>query len=120
MKMAITAQGPEPGSLVDLRFGRARYFRIVDTETGQQTAVHNAEGADAVQGAGVRAGQTLARLGVQALITGHVGPKAWSALQAANIRVYAVEGGTVAQAAQAFMAGQLREVAQPDVRGHWA
>ena len=93
MKLAITAQGPEPDSPVDLRFGRARYFRIVDTETGQQTAVDNAKGVKAVQGAGISAAQTLARLGVQAVLTGHVGPKAWSALQAANIHVYSVERG---------------------------
>ncbi len=120
MKLAITAQGPDPSSLVDSHFGRARHFRIIDTETGQQMVVDNAEGVDAAQGAGIRAGQTLARLGVQVVITGHVGPKAWSALQAANIKAYAIEGGTTEQAAQTFMAGKLRELAQPDVRGHWA
>ena len=119
MKLAITTEGPDLNSPVDLRFGRARFFRIVDTETGQQTAVDNAAGVNAVQGAGVQAGQALARLGVQAVITGHVGPKAWSALQAANIQVYAVAGGTVEQAVQAFMAGKLGALSQPDVRGHW-
>ncbi len=119
MKLAITTQGPDLDSPVDLRFGRARFFRTVDTETGQQMAVDNAEGVNAVQGAGVQAGQSLARLGVQAVITGHVGPKAWSALQAANIQVYAVDGGTVEQAVQSFLAGQLRALSQPDVRGHW-
>ena len=92
----------------------------MDTDTGQQTAVDNTEGANAVQGAGVHAGQMLARLGVQAVVTGHVGPKAWSALQAARIGVYAVDGGTAEQATQAFLAHQLRELSQPDVRGHWA
>jgi predicted Fe-Mo cluster-binding NifX family protein len=119
MKLAITTQGPESNSPVDLRFGRARFFRIVDTETGQQTAVDNAEGMNAVQGAGVQAGQTLARLGVQALLTGHVGPKAWSAVQAANIQVYSVSAGTADQAVQDFKAGRLRALAQADVRGHW-
>ncbi len=119
MKLAITAQGPEPDSPVDLRFGRAPYFRIVDTETGQQTTVDNAKGVEAVQGAGISAAQTLTRLGVQAVLTGHVGPKAWSALQAAKIQVYVAGGGTAAQAAQAFMDRQLPELSQPDVRGHW-
>jgi predicted Fe-Mo cluster-binding NifX family protein len=119
MKLAITTEGPDLNSLVDLRFGRARYFRIVDLETGQQTTVDNAEGANAAQGAGIQASQTLARLGVQAVITGHVGPKAWSALQGAKIRVHAVDGGTAEQAVQAFLAGRLRAPSQPDVRGHW-
>jgi predicted Fe-Mo cluster-binding NifX family protein len=119
MKLAISTQGPEGNSPVDLRFGRARFFRIVDTETGQQTVVDNASGVNAVQGAGTQAVQTLARLGVQAVLTGHVGPKAWSALQAANIQAYAVGGGTAEQVVQAFMAGQLRAMSQADVQGHW-
>jgi len=112
MKLAISSQGSEPNSPVDLRFGRARFFRIVDTETGQQTAVDNASGVNAVQGAGTQAVQTLVRQGVQAVLTGHVGPKAWSALQAANVQVYVVDGGTAEQAIQAFLAGQLRAMAR--------
>jgi predicted Fe-Mo cluster-binding NifX family protein len=117
MKIAITTQGSEPNSPVDLRFGRTKIFRIVDTETGQQTAVDNAGGVNAVQGAGTQAAQTLARLGVQAVLTGHVGPKALSALQAANIQVYAVDGGTADQAAQAFLDGHLQRLSQVDAGG---
>jgi predicted Fe-Mo cluster-binding NifX family protein len=119
MKVAISTQGPDANSPVDLRFGRAQFFRVVDTETGQQTAVDNSTGVNAAQGAGIQAGQTLARLGVQALLTGHVGPKAWTTLQAANIRAYAITGGTVEEAMQAFVAGKLQPLAQSDVRGHW-
>ncbi|HRZ39285.1 MAG TPA: NifB/NifX family molybdenum-iron cluster-binding protein, partial [Candidatus Paceibacterota bacterium] len=45
MKLAISTQGPEPDSTLEPRFGRARYFRIVDTETGQQTVVDNGHAA---------------------------------------------------------------------------
>jgi predicted Fe-Mo cluster-binding NifX family protein len=51
---------------------------------------------------------------VQAVVTGHVGPKAWSALQASGIRVYTTAGGSVAQAAEAFRAGRLPELTQAD------
>lgn len=119
MKLAITSQGTEPNGPIDPRFGRARFFQIVDTETGQHTIVDNTAGANAAQGAAIQAAQTLARLGVQTVLTGHVGPKALSALQAANIQVYSVSGGTVEQAVQAFLAGQLRALNQADVRGHW-
>jgi predicted Fe-Mo cluster-binding NifX family protein len=119
MKLAITTQGTEPDSPVDLRFGRTKYFRVVDNETGQQTTVDNADGANAVQGAGIQAAQTLARLGVQAVLTGHVGPKAWSALEAAHIKIYTVDGGTAEQALQAYLAGRLRVALQADVQGHW-
>jgi len=120
MKLAITSQTPELTSPVDLRFGRAAFFLIVETETGQQTVVDNSEGVNAVQGAGTHGAQTLARLGVQAVITGHVGPKAWNALQAAKIRVYSVSTGSTEQAVQDYHAGRLRELTQSDVQGHWS
>lgn len=119
MKLAITTQGSEPNSPVDLHFGRAPFFRLVDTETGQQTTVDNADAVNAVQGGGTQAAQTLARLGVQAILTSHVGPKAWSALRAANIQVFAVSGGTVEQAIQSFLAGHLQRLSQVEVGGHW-
>ncbi|HNQ89360.1 MAG TPA: NifB/NifX family molybdenum-iron cluster-binding protein [Verrucomicrobiota bacterium] len=110
MKLAVSTQGPEPGSPVDTHFGRARFFRVLDTETGQQTVLDNADGAGVVQGAGPRAVQRLCRLGVQAVLTGHVGPKARTALEAATIEAYAVEGGTAEEAVRVFMAGQLRAI----------
>lgn len=120
MKFAVSTQGPDADSLVDPRFGRAHYFRVVDCENGQQTVVDNEAGINAVQGAGIGAVRTLANLGIQAVITGHVGPKAWTALQAAHIEVYGVSGETVDQAMKAFMAKQLTPLTHPNVQGHWS
>ena len=120
MKFAVTAQGPEAESLVDTRFGRARFFRVVDCENGLQTVVDNDAGSNAVQGAGIQAARTLANLGVQAVVTGHVGPKAWAALQAAHVQVYGVNGGTVEQAMKAFMAHTLVTLTDANVQEHWS
>ncbi len=114
MKIAITAQGPETTAPLDERFGRARYFHMQDIATGEASTIENSEGANAAHGAGTQAAQILARHGVQAVVTGHVGPKAWSALQASGIRVYTTAGGSVAQAAEAFRAGRLPELTQAD------
>jgi predicted Fe-Mo cluster-binding NifX family protein len=76
MKIAVSSQGQDATSLVDPRFGRAHYFRVVDCATGQQVVVDNEAGLNAAQRAGTQAVQTLASMGVQAVITGHVGPKA--------------------------------------------
>lgn len=119
MKFAVSSQGPETNAGVDPRFGRARCFRVVDPATGQQTVVDNSAGREAAQGAGIRAIQTLADLGVAAVVTGHVGPKAWAACQAAGIKVYACKEGTVDQAMRAFMTGQLEPMSGADVAGHW-
>jgi predicted Fe-Mo cluster-binding NifX family protein len=119
MKLAISIQGQDPNAPIDLHFGRACCFRIVDTETGQQTVLDNASAAQAAQGAGLQAVQALARLGVQAVLTGHVGPKAWNALQAAKIQVYPVGGGSLEQAVQSLLDGHLQPLSQVDVKGSW-
>ena len=119
IKFAVTAQGPEANDPVDPRFGRARFLRVVDAATGQQTVMDNSAGVNAAQGAGIQAAQSLVNLGVRAVVTRHVGPKAWTALEAAGIQVYGFKDGTVEQAMQAFMAGQLLPMAGADVSGHW-
>ncbi len=120
MKLVITAQGPGLDSPVDPRFGRARYFVLLDTETGEHAAHDNAQNLNAPQGAGIQAAQTVAGLGAQAVLTGNVGPKAYATLQAAGIQIYPGASGTVRQAADQLAAGQLQPAAKANVQGHWA
>jgi predicted Fe-Mo cluster-binding NifX family protein len=107
-------------SPLDPRFGRARYFIVVDTETGAFSAVDNSVNLNAAQGAGIQAGKRVVELGVDGLITGHVGPKAFSALQAGGIKIYTGASGSVADAIEQFKAGKLAAAASADVDGHWA
>jgi predicted Fe-Mo cluster-binding NifX family protein len=106
-------------SEVDPRFGRARQFAVVDTATGEIEVIDNAQGVGAVQGAGVHAAETASRLGADCLITGHCGPKAFRALQAAGVAVFTGAAGTVREALQQLEAGRLERAAGPDVMGHW-
>jgi len=120
MIYAVSAQGKEITALVDPRFGRARFFQIINSDGGEQTAIDNESGMNARQGAGIQTVQMLAKLGVQAVVTGHVGPKAWTALQAANIPVYGISGEcTVAEAMRAFGANELQPMTGATVAGHW-
>ena len=119
MKIAITSQGGELTSRVDPRFGRAGYFIVVDTETGEFTPADNSQNLNAAQGAGIQAGRNVVQLGVEAVITGHVGPKAFAALQAGGVKVYTGASGTVADAVEQFQAGELQQSAGADVEGHW-
>jgi predicted Fe-Mo cluster-binding NifX family protein len=107
MKIAVTAQGGTLTSDLDPRFGRAKWFIIVDTETGEHEAMDNSEGAGAPSGAGIASGQRIADSGAQAVITGHCGPNAERVLSAAGIRIIERTGGTVAEAMEAFERGQL-------------
>ncbi len=117
MKVIVTAEGPRVESPVDPRFGRAKYFVLVDTETGEHAAHDNAQNLNAAQGAGIQAAQCVARLGAEAVVTGHVGPKAFTTLQAAGIAIYTGASGTVGEAVESLRAGQLQQAAQADVEG---
>jgi len=119
MKVAITAQREQMDSSVDPRFGRAKWFILVDTETGLSESFHNKKNLDAAQGAGIQSSRCVAELGAQAVVTGNVGPKAFAALKAAGIRVYIGAEGTVQEAFDRFKAGAFDEAQDANVSGHW-
>lgn len=119
MKIAITAQGRERESPIDPRFGRARFFVVIDTESGECAATDNIQNLNATQGAGIQSGRNVAELGATAVITGHVGPKAFATLKAAGVVVYTGAHGSVADAVEQFEAGTLKQTTGADVEGHW-
>jgi predicted Fe-Mo cluster-binding NifX family protein len=81
--------------------------------------VDNTQNLNAAQGAGVQAAQKVAELHVDAVITGHCGPKAFRVLDAAGIKVYLGVDGTVKDAVEMFKTGKFLEAKSPDVKGHW-
>jgi predicted Fe-Mo cluster-binding NifX family protein len=119
MKIAVTAQGKELSSEIDLRFGRAKWLIVVDTETADYKAHDNLVNLNAVQGAGIQTGQNIANLGVEAVITGNVGPNAFKTLNAAGVKIFLAQKQTVQEALELFKAGELEEVKQANVEGHW-
>jgi len=120
MKVAVTSQGQELSSEIDPRFGRARWLVVVDTETGESEVHDNSVNLNAAQGAGIQTGQNVANLGVEAVITGNIGPNAFRTLNAAGVRILLADKQTVDEAVNALKAGGLKEVDQANVEGHWA
>jgi predicted Fe-Mo cluster-binding NifX family protein len=119
MKVAVTSEGQDLASKVDPRFGRARFFIVVDTETAQVKTHDNVQNLNAVQGAGIQAAQNVVSLGVEAVVTGNVGPKAFATLQAGNVKIYVGAVGSVSDAVERLRAGELELVSKPNVEGHW-
>ncbi|MFO7761071.1 MAG: NifB/NifX family molybdenum-iron cluster-binding protein [Thermodesulfobacteriota bacterium] len=119
MKIAITSNGKTLDSELDPRFGRAQYFLIVDTETMALEVVENTQNLNLPKGAGIQAGKTVADQGVEAVITGNCGPKAFSTLNSANIKVITGIGGKVKEAVEKFKSGNLQHAGGPNVDGHW-
>ncbi len=110
MKLCVTSSGRELNSRVEGSFGRAPFFLIIDTTTMEMIAVANTA-ADAVQGAGIGAAQTMAEREVEGVLTGRIGPKASVALKSAGINIY--EGislnDTVEEAVNKFNRNEYQE-----------
>jgi len=117
MKVAVSATGKSLDSGVDPRFGRASYFLIVDTENMSTEAFDNTNITSA-HGAGIGAAQLIASKGAKAVITGHVGPNAYQSLNAAGVKIYTIQAGSVKEAVDGLTAGSLNQVNGPTSAGH--
>lgn len=118
-KIAITSEGPTLDDVLDPRFGRAAGFIIVDPQTLQFHYVDNGSSQTRAQGAGIQAAEVIIQNGANVVLTGYVGPKAFTALQAAGIKVgQNLDNMTVRQALERFQAGQIEWAAAPNSRGH--
>lgn len=119
MKIAITSQGRDLDSQVDPRFGRAAGFIIYDTESKSFDYAGNEQNLSLPQGAGIQSAQNVAGTKVEAVLTGHMGPKAFKALNQGKIKVYLGASGTVNEALDAFGKGEYKLADDADKEGHW-
>jgi len=119
VKVAVASQGPDLNSQVALRFGRARYFLIVDTASGAFIGHTNAGNLSTAHTAGMQAAGAVLSLGVSAVITRSIGPKAFATLQAGKVEVYATASETGEDAIERLKAGQLRPVQEANMQEHW-
>ena len=117
MKIAITSSGDNLDSQMDPRFGRCQYFVIVDPDTMDFEAMQN-ESAMASGGAGIQAAQTIVNVGINAVITGNVGPNAFEVLSAAGIETMTGANGTIKQALELYKSGSLQSAAGATVGSH--
>jgi predicted Fe-Mo cluster-binding NifX family protein len=117
MKIAVSSMSTSLDGQVDPRFGRCPIILVVDTETLAVEALSNTS-VEAAHGAGIGAAQMIASKGVKALLTGSVGPNAYSALTAAGIKVCTGVSGTVRDAVDKYKRGDLPQTSEPTVGGH--
>lgn len=104
--IAVTTIGPTLDAQVDPSFGRCRYLLYVDPATLEFKAEPN-DAHQAVGGAGIQTAQAAVNHLVTAVITGSVGPKAISVLQAAAIDLRLGRSGTAREAVEEYRAGQF-------------
>jgi len=118
MRVCITSTGPSLDSEMDPRFGRCQYFLFVDPQSLEMEALENPN-IGASGGAGIQSAQFVANKGVEAIITGQVGPNAFSTLQAAGMKILVGASGKVRDVLEKYKKGQLTSYAQgPTARAH--
>ena len=116
MKIAVSASADNMDAMVDPRFGRCAYFIIVETEGNDvksSEAIENT-GTQAMRGAGITAAQIVTNKGVEAVITGNIGPNAFGVLSQSGIKIFTgVVGISVKTAVEKYLKGELEETTVP-------
>jgi predicted Fe-Mo cluster-binding NifX family protein len=99
---------------VEARFGRARYYIIVDTDTMAHEVIENPN-VSAGGGAGIQSAQLIAERDVKFVLTGNCGPNAFNVFGAAGVQIIVCVTGTVLQAVEQFKSGVFTPTDQPSV-----
>ena len=118
MRIAVTSEGPSLDARVDQRFGRCKYFLIINTDDLGFEAVEN-QNAALGGGAGIQSAQMIADKGVARVFTGACGPNAYQVLASAGIEVVTGCAGVVRDVIGQSRQGSFTTAAGPNVADHY-
>ena len=118
MKICVTSIGDNIDSDVDPRFGRCKYFLIIDTDSMNVKPISN-DSMMTSGGAGIQAAQMVAKTGAKTVITGNIGPNAFQTLKAADIKIITEVNGKIKDVVERFNQGKLEEIDSPSVGSHF-
>lgn len=113
MRVAVSSSGSGADAVFDGHFARCANFVITDNESGESSVIAN-DGALGGMAAGPRAARSVIEAGVDAVLTGWIGPHAYQALVRNGIKVYSVPPYSVDSALELLASGECREVAPTD------
>lgn len=118
MRIAVTSQGTDLTSKIDPRFARAPYLLIFDTADDSLEVVDNSKNVNAAHGAGIQAVENIVNKKVDIVVAGNFGPKAFQALEAADIKAALLAEGSVSEAIELAQNSKLEISDKPSVKGH--
>ncbi|MFB6076061.1 MAG: NifB/NifX family molybdenum-iron cluster-binding protein [Candidatus Aenigmatarchaeota archaeon] len=115
MKIILTSDSDKMEGQVSNMFGRCPFFVVVELEDGEikSTKFLENESKDQRGGAGMAAAQTVGNEGVDAVITGNVGPNAFDVLNRLGIDVYSAVNSTLNENIKLFGEGELKKATNP-------
>ncbi|MCI1959570.1 MAG: NifB/NifX family molybdenum-iron cluster-binding protein [Clostridia bacterium] len=106
MKLILPVEKKSLDTAVCPSFGRTPFFALYDTESEEHKFIDNS--AIASQGgAGIKAAQMLADSHADVVITYRCGQNAADVLNAADIKMYEAQDGSVNENIEKFKAGKL-------------
>ncbi|MBU4354586.1 MAG: dinitrogenase iron-molybdenum cofactor biosynthesis protein [Proteobacteria bacterium] len=112
--IAISTAEKSLDAPVEVRFGRARFFILVDPGTMEWEALENLPSLSANQMVGVRTAERLVRKNIQTIMTGKCGSKAFAELKLAGVQVILDTKGTVRQALDSLIRGEVSPATGPN------
>ncbi|MFO7983330.1 MAG: NifB/NifX family molybdenum-iron cluster-binding protein [Desulfuromonadales bacterium] len=96
MKIAFSSRGPGPEYEIDESFGRAYYLLVYDEATDSWAVFENSINRLAQEKAGIKTASLMIESGVEVVLTGEIGPRAFRHLHQSGIKVYQAASGSVA------------------------
>lgn len=114
-KLVICASNNDSKSLVSDRFARSNYFCLYSE--GNYTFVEN-NAKNEMSGAGGKAVKQIGSLDAEVVLVPEVGPKAFDALEAFELKAYKYpKGATVEEVVELFLNNKLEAVEAPSKTG---
>ena len=117
MKIAISASGKKLEDQLDPRFGRCKFFLIIDSDDMSVEVIDNTSNALG-KGAGVQSAQLIISGGAKAVITGNCGPKAMQLFSVAGVQVYAGQSGTIKDIVVSYKNGSMTPTTKATMPAH--
>ena len=114
--VAISANGKDLDARVEPRFGRTRFFVLVDLTTEDWEPYDNLANLSSLSNVGILTAKNLTKNRVvQTVVTGSCGPKAFEELKEAGVKVFLNARGSVRQVLSQLRLGELQEASKPNV-----
>jgi len=117
MKIAVSATSNDLDGDVDQRFGRCKFFLLIESENMDFNVIEN-KSIMASGGAGIKAAETIVNNGAEILITGNVGPNAFQTLSTGGIRIFTGASGSITESLEKYKNGELKETENANVGSH--
>lgn len=113
-KVVVATQKGGLDDQVSPVFGRCQTYTIVEIEGDEVKGAEVVQNqyANAMSGAGIQAAGFVANQGADAVISGNFGPNVASVLNQSGVDMIQSSGGSVKEAVQKYLNGQLQPVTQ--------